>query len=458
MWKKVAIGGGLLMLVAPMVLFAAALGIVSAAACEAMDDIPFVECEFLLEGGLDGDQCGEVPVEVSGNIPDEWREIFAEAADKFHVNPNFLAAIYLTENGNTWRPLDSNWASSPAGATGPMQFMPGTWSDYGIDGDGDGTADISDPTDAVHTAASLFSASPHKGPPIYGSTSPDMATGSIGKPWLPGTLLYAAASYNAGPGTITKYTSADDGLDDPQWTRVWEVRRYLHNIHALLDSNLTKSGVTSENGYTGLSGGRTDHVGHYLREWSDPHGLGVGGTDGDDGEGGGSGDDCDVPDGDLNAVVEVARREFERGAREEPGCGFVCDEYIDDGDEAWCADFVSWVFREAGVPFKPTPMTRMYFWRHDWQIPAVIGMQRWFRLGSHGSEFFTPDQKDPRPGDVAIYTGHVNIVVAVDPSRDMLVTIGGNESDTVQQTSGTFSAGTSSGLVGYGRINAEPAD
>jgi membrane-bound lytic murein transglycosylase B len=41
---------------------------------------------------------------------------------------------------------------SPAGAEGPMQFMPATWAVYGIDGDGDGVADIWDPADAVPSA------------------------------------------------------------------------------------------------------------------------------------------------------------------------------------------------------------------------------------------------------------------------------------------------------------------
>lgn len=43
--------------------------------------------------------------------------------------------------------------TSSAGARGPMQFMPLTWEDYGIDGDGDGVADILHPPDAVASAA-----------------------------------------------------------------------------------------------------------------------------------------------------------------------------------------------------------------------------------------------------------------------------------------------------------------
>jgi membrane-bound lytic murein transglycosylase B len=34
-----------------------------------------------------------------------------------------------------------------------MQFLPSTWAMYGVDADGDGKADIQDPTDAVFSAA-----------------------------------------------------------------------------------------------------------------------------------------------------------------------------------------------------------------------------------------------------------------------------------------------------------------
>ena len=52
-----------------------------------------------------------------------------------------------------------NVAVSSAGARGPMQFMPATWAAYGVDGDGDGIADIMNPADAVHGAAHYLCAS-----------------------------------------------------------------------------------------------------------------------------------------------------------------------------------------------------------------------------------------------------------------------------------------------------------
>ena len=39
---------------------------------------------------------------------------------------------------------------------GPMQFLPSTWAQYGVDGNGDGEANILDPEDAIPTAASYL--------------------------------------------------------------------------------------------------------------------------------------------------------------------------------------------------------------------------------------------------------------------------------------------------------------
>jgi Transglycosylase SLT domain len=47
---------------------------------------------------------------------------------------------------------------SPAGAVGWMQFMPSTWRRYGLDADGNGTADPWNPTDAVFSAARYLTA------------------------------------------------------------------------------------------------------------------------------------------------------------------------------------------------------------------------------------------------------------------------------------------------------------
>jgi membrane-bound lytic murein transglycosylase B len=59
-----------------------------------------------------------------------------------------LAAIGQVESGHGRNP-----AVSSAGAMGPMQFLPSTFASYAVDGNGDGQANIMDPSDAIFTAA-----------------------------------------------------------------------------------------------------------------------------------------------------------------------------------------------------------------------------------------------------------------------------------------------------------------
>lgn len=64
---------------------------------------------------------------------------------------SILAAIHYEE-----RRHGSGMATSSAGAKGPMQFLPPTFREYGVDGDGDRRARINDLEDAVYSAANLL--------------------------------------------------------------------------------------------------------------------------------------------------------------------------------------------------------------------------------------------------------------------------------------------------------------
>ena len=83
-------------------------------------------------------------------VPDELRPIIKKAAKRCDAVPvEILAAQIAAESG--WDPT----AVSPAGAQGIAQFMPAVWEQYGIDADKDGSADIWNPVDAIHSAAAL---------------------------------------------------------------------------------------------------------------------------------------------------------------------------------------------------------------------------------------------------------------------------------------------------------------
>lgn len=187
-----------------------------------------------IEGCAEGNTTGGgISPTLSANIPADWGALFSAAASKYGTNPNFLAALYLSEQGNTWKNIKStDWAGSPAGAQGPMQFMPGTWDAYKVDGDGDGVKSINDADDAVFAAGNLVSKSGAKaGTPL----------GNIERPWKPGTLLYVAATYNWGGGNVQNNTEPNSPLSaGPE-----ETENYLKNIHALITSDFTKSGHPS---------------------------------------------------------------------------------------------------------------------------------------------------------------------------------------------------------------------
>ena len=158
-------------------------------------------------------------------VPASLKPIFVAAAKKHKISPAFLAAIFWKEHGRRF-PTKGPWASSPAGANGPFQFIEKTWegwscnktnnsngvfeSDpskicgYGQDGNGDGKADVQNLTDAAFAAAELLG----KNGAAPNVTDLDKLRNvasryNSGKPWSKGKNIPETANYV--PDVIKEY-------------------------------------------------------------------------------------------------------------------------------------------------------------------------------------------------------------------------------------------------------------
>ncbi|WP_407345002.1 lytic murein transglycosylase [Pengzhenrongella phosphoraccumulans] len=90
----------------------------------------------------------------AATIPDDVKALYLAAAGRYQLPWTLLAGIGMEETGH-----GRTRATSSAGAQGLMQFMPATWARYGVDGSGDGRADIRDDADSVMSAANYLTAS-----------------------------------------------------------------------------------------------------------------------------------------------------------------------------------------------------------------------------------------------------------------------------------------------------------
>ena len=311
---------------------------------------------------------GSVSADLSKNIPSDWGKIFSAAAEKFDVNPNFLAALYLTEQGNTWKPLNSQWASSQVGASGPMQFMPGTWAGHAQDGNGDGKAEVTNPYDAVFGAAHLIKSM---------GTDKKTPLGDIGSPWKrqPKTILYAAGEYNWGGGNVQSHTSDSSPLTDAPT----ETQNYLKNIYELFNSDFTKSGHPN---------------------YRDPASTGEGGN----GSSVVSASSCANNTGGVHAgsIVETAK-----GLINKDNPGTASQAYIDarakynpeaGGDMNDCGKYVSTVMRASGAdPDYPSAGTSI-------QRNYVMNSPKYTIIN-------TKSPSDLQPGDILVNNGHTMLYI-----------------------------------------------
>jgi hypothetical protein len=98
---------------------------------------------------------------ASATIPADYLALYGRAAATCPgLSWLVLAGIGSVESGHGQSGAAGvHSGANVAGAMGPMQFLGGTWASYGVDGDGDGVADVYNPADAIFGAANYLCAS-----------------------------------------------------------------------------------------------------------------------------------------------------------------------------------------------------------------------------------------------------------------------------------------------------------
>ena len=117
-----------------------------------------------------------------GKVPNGWESWVIKAGSLCPEFPAPLIAAQIAQESG-WNPN----AVSPVGAQGLSQFMPGTWAAYGVDANGNGTANPFEPEDAI-MAQGIFDCA---------------LVGILRDAGFTQTLTeLALAAYNAGPGAV----------------------------------------------------------------------------------------------------------------------------------------------------------------------------------------------------------------------------------------------------------------
>jgi soluble lytic murein transglycosylase-like protein len=151
------------------------------------------------------------PLAAGAPVPAQYRPWIERAGGQCpQIGPALLAAQLTQESG--FNPA----ARSGAGAQGIAQFMPGTWRTWGTDGDGNGTASVWEPADAI-TAQGRFMCH------LAGAASAALAAGRVA-----GDVVdLALAGYNAGFGAVEHARGVP---------AISETRGYVARIRGLADT------------------------------------------------------------------------------------------------------------------------------------------------------------------------------------------------------------------------------
>ena len=137
-------------------------------------------------------------------------------------------------------------------------------------------------------------------------------------------------------------------------------------------------------------------------------------------------------------IISLAKTEFKAQS--------AGTKFSQGAEEAWCANFVSWIMYQAGAPLK-NPHTG------SWRIPGPFTLREYYE--ANGRFKAANSGYQPLPGDVAIYRNspvfgdHTNIVLKND--NGVLTTVGGNEANRIRVFVNYDKQ--SDGLLGYGVPN-----
>ena len=85
-------------------------------------------------------------------IPPDIERLYTTAGARYGLPWTLLAGIGMEETNHGTN------TKSDAHGVGLMQFLPSTWTEYGVDGDGDGHADIGNDIDSIYSAANYLAA------------------------------------------------------------------------------------------------------------------------------------------------------------------------------------------------------------------------------------------------------------------------------------------------------------
>ncbi len=147
-------------------------------------------------------------------------------------------------------------------------------------------------------------------------------------------------------------------------------------------------------------------------------------------------------------LIDVLEQEYKLGAT---SFDDTMRKYSQGAEEPWCADFVSWVYKESGMPLN-NPNSG------SWRIPGTQTLKQYFKNQGSWQEYVQNNLQNyqPKPGDVVIYKSstspfgrHTNIVLKNEDG--LITTIGGNEGRKVRIQK--FKLSDQVGVDGYGKMN-----